>query len=46
MFCFPMNVFFWHIGACWKIPGEMQRSEMRGKALSELAGLEVALAVA
>lgn len=46
MFCFQVNVFFWHTGACWKILREMQYSEMRGKALSELAGLEVALSLA
>lgn len=46
MFCFQVNVFSWHTGACWKILGEMQHSEMRGKALSELAGLEVALSLA
>lgn len=33
-------------GVCWKILGEMQRSEMRGRALSELAALEVALSLA
>lgn len=46
MFCFQVNAFFWHTGVRWKILGEMQRSEMRGGALSELAGLEVALSLA
>lgn len=43
MFCFQVNVFFWHTG---KSSGKCSILRLTARALSELAGLEVALSLA